>query len=171
MMKKYLFLVCFLGWAQCLSAQSMELAENVPLTLPSGISVVYNIRSSTQRDVGKKGEFSRHEVTVTVSNDGGCDWIRAFTGNERTTNASEFPIVRVDCVNATGFRMTSKGDDIEGQRFDAITVQRTTVNGKVQETRTPVHVGYALMRGQRIQKNYIFIVPLAEKPKVQVRPY
>jgi flagellar basal body rod protein FlgG len=170
-MKKFLFLCCCFAWAQTLPAQVLELVENVPQTLPSGISVTYTIRSSSQKDVGKKGEFSRHEVTVTVANDGGCDWIRVFTGNERTTNASEFPIVRVDCVNATGFRMTSKGDDIEGEQFNAIQVQRTTVNGQVQETRNPIHVGYALLRGRRIQKNYIYIVPLNEKPKVQVRAY
>jgi len=169
---KYFFLaISLFCCASASNAQSIELTENMPYALPSGISVMYNIKSSTQRDVGKKGEFSRHEVTVMVSNDGACDWIRVFNGNERTTNSSEYPVVRVDCVNATGMRMTSKGDDIEVEQFNAVQTQSTVVNGKTQQTRTNIHVGYALMRGQRIQKNYIYIVPLTEKPKVQVRPY
>lgn len=170
-MKKLIFSFLFMWIAQASFAQSIELVENVPYTLPSGITVMYNIRSSTQKDVGKKGEFSRHEVTVTATNDGACDWIRVFNGNERSTAASEFPILRVDCINATGFRMTSKGDDIEAQQFNAVQTQRTTVNGKVQETRTNIHVGYALLRNERVQRNYIYIVPLNEKPKVQVRAY
>lgn len=170
-MKHFFLSLLFIFCVQMSYAQSIDLVENVPQTFPSGITITYNIRSSTQRDVGKKGEFSRHEVTITLSNDGACDWIRVFNGNERSTNASEFPIVRVDCINATGFRMTSKGDDIEAQQFNAVQVQRTTVNGKVQETRNNVHVGYAFLRNERIQKNYIYIVPLNEKPKVQVRTY
>lgn len=170
-MKHFFFTLLFIFCVQMCYAQVIDLVENVPHTFPSGITIMYNIRSSTQRDVGKKGEFSRHEVTVTLSNDGACDWIRVFTGNERSTNASEFPVARVDCINATGFRMTSKGDDIEAQQFNAVQVQRTTVNGKVQETRNNIHVGYALLRNERIQKNYIYIVPLNEKPKIQVRVY
>ena len=170
-MKKIFFTVLFLYACVAAQGQNIELTENQPYVLPSGISVMYNIRSSSQKEVGKKGDFSRHEVTVTVTNDGGCDWIRVFNGNERSTSASEFPILRLDCVNATGYRLTSKGDDIEPEPFNAVQVQRTTVNGKTQETRTNVHVGYALMRGQRIQKNYIYIVPLNEKPKVQIRVY
>ncbi len=165
-----LALLCFCSLNHTF-AQSIELTENSPYTLPSGITVIYNIKSSSQKDVGKKGEFSRHEVTLTVSNDGGCDWIRVFNGNERSTNASEYPVVRIDCINATGMRMTSKGDDIEAEQFNAVQTQSTVVNGKTQQTRTNIHVGYALMRGQRIQKNYIYIVPLNEKPKVNVRPF
>jgi hypothetical protein len=169
---KHLFLILLAIFAvQAGKAQVIDLVENVPHTFPSGITVMYTIRNSTQREVGKKGEFSRHEVTFTTSNDGACDWIRVFTGNERSTAAREFPIVRIDCNNATGMRMTSKGDDIEPREFNAVQVQRTTVNGKVQETRTNVHVGYALMRNERIQRDYIYIVPLNEKPKVQVRAY
>jgi hypothetical protein len=174
---KSILSAAFLSFASiCLFAQNnsfnnltpMEMAENQPIVM-NGMSVVYIITSTGQKDVGKKGDFSRYEVQISVTNEGGCDWIRRFTGDEKSTAASEFPIGRIECTNATGYRLTSKFQEITPEPFYAYYKQNVVRDGKTVEEKKQVLAGYTFDRGKRRDYRQIFIVPLGEKPKIQCR--
>ena len=79
-------------------------------------------------------------------------------------------IVELDCVNATGAKLTSKKIQLK-MKTQLINASYTAYDksGKMVTNILPVIGSYYFDSGETITDNAIFIVPQGEKPEVNVR--
>ncbi|MND34689.1 hypothetical protein D3C80_253110 [compost metagenome] len=78
-------------------------------------------------------------------------------------------IVELNCINATGAKLTSKKLDVNMNEH-RIVVTYLTMNkeGKTVNSTMTITVGYYLDPGQTVQGEANFIVPKGETPQVNV---
>lgn len=131
----------------------------------------YIINNESTKAAGGK-DMGRYEITLYAKNTSNCLKLFLFERKNffASTSSAENDLARFDCVNATGQRLTSKGGTIEARAF--YTTAKVPIKGSDNKTVTQdikVQIGYALKPGETISKSLIFIVPLGEKPKMQVR--
>ncbi|WP_199138750.1 hypothetical protein [Pedobacter sp. ASV12] len=167
-MKKTVFILALLVTGFINASKAQQLKDGQTLDL-NGISVTFNIINKESIEV-KDQSFDRYKVVATVKNNSPKSFNVRLASASDLSAALKSKIVELNCLNATGARLTSKKLDV-GMKAHMITV---TYPGKdkdgkfVSQTMTVV-AGYYFDAGQTLQSDAIFIVPKGETPQVSVR--
>lgn len=157
----FLFL---LNFGCLLHAQKISDSETVDL---DGMKVTFNITNKESIEVGGK-PFDRYKVSASVKNTSDKSYnIRLSSFPQIVSNIN---IVELDCINATGAKLTSKKIQLK-MKAQIINVSYSAYDksGKFTTNIIPVTGSYYFDSGDTISDNAIFIVPQGEKPDVNVR--
>lgn len=166
MKNSFLSLVLFfiLGIGNHISAQKISDGQSIDL---NGMGVVFNILNKESIEVGGK-PFDRYKVSATVKNNSEKSYnIRLSAFPQIVSNIG---IVELDCMNATGAKLTSKKIQLKMKaQLINVTYSAYDKSGKFTTSTIPVTGSYYFDSGDSISDNAIFIVPQGEKPDVSVR--
>ena len=170
MNKRQLFLILFLlvinkSWAQ----QAYPVTDTQPLQM-NGLEIGYIIKSQEVKTVGDKGDFSRYAVKFYVTNT--TNWAKIIfyrDGPDILGNVSA-QLVRFNCLNATGARFTSNTAILNAEpcKVLALVDDRDGNANKIVQNKRWVQIGYWIKPGQTISADEIVIVPLNDRPHVEV---
>jgi hypothetical protein len=133
----------------------------------NGLAVTFNINNKESVTIGGKN-FDRYKVSATLVNNSGKSYnIRL---NSAPQIASNTELVELNCINATGAKLTAKKLklNLKPQNVN-VTYWAYTKDGKYQSFVIPIIAGYYLDLGESITDEAIFIVPQGETPDVSVR--
>lgn len=157
-----LSLVLFFG--AHISAQKISDGQTIEV---NGMSVTFNILNKESVEAGGK-PYDRYKVSATVKNssDKGFN-IRLSSYPQIVSNIG---LVELDCINATGAKLTSKKIELK-MKAQMINVSYSGYDksGKYTTNIIPITGSYYFDPGDAISDNAIFIVPQGEKPDVSVR--
>jgi len=158
------FILSFLNFASFLNAQKISDGESIDI---NGMKVSFNITNKESVEVGGK-PFDRYKVSATVQNTSEKSYnIRLTSYPQIVTNTG---IVELDCINATGAKLTSKKIQLKMKtQMINVTYSAYDKSGKMTTSILPVIGSYYFDSGDTINDNAIFIVPQGEKPDVTVR--
>lgn len=158
------FILSFLNFASFLNAQKISDGESIDI---NGMKVSFNITNKESIEVGGK-PFDRYKVSATVQNTSEKSYnIRLTSYPQIVTNTG---IVELDCINATGAKLTSKKIQLKMKtQMINVTYSAYDKSGKMTTSILPVIGSYYFDSGDTISDNAIFIVPQGEKPDVTVR--
>ncbi len=170
MNNKLLLLTLFLfvinkSWAQ----QTYPVTDSVPVMI-NGLQIGYRIKSEEVKAVSNKGNFSRYSVSFYVTNTVNEPLIIPYrTGRNQPGNTSDL-LVKFDILNATGARLTSKAALIHAMPYKTLTLvnEKDPQSNRMVQVKRLVQVGYWIQAGQTISADEIVIVPLNQRPNVQV---
>lgn len=168
----------FIGFLLLLSfavtAQRSETITDSTPYIKDGLEIGYRILTNSTKEVGDKGDFSRYEINCYVVNrtaDAKIIFYKesGFWGSSEPESALD-DVVKFECLNATGARLTSKNTTLEARPCftNALVEDKDCTTGKVTKNRRRVQIGYYIPAGVTITKKIIVIVPLNEKPDVRV---
>lgn len=159
-----LFVFSFMNFGNFIYAQKIADGETLDV---NGMKVGFNITNKESVQIGGKS-FDRYKVSASVKN------ISDKSYNIRLTSYPQIVldtgIVELDCVNATGAKLTSKKIQLK-MKTQMINVSYSSYDksGKSVTNILPVIGSYYFDSGDTISDNAIFIVPAGEKPDVNVR--
>jgi hypothetical protein len=162
-------LVLHIAFAQ----QSEPVTDSMPY-VKDGLQIGYKIVSSSTKEVGDKGDFSRDEINCYVINktaDAKIIFYKSSGFWGSTESESEMDdVVRFECFNATGARLTSKNAIVEARPCftEALVEEKDCTSGKTTKVRRRVQIGYFIPAGVTITKKVIVIVPLNQKPEIRI---
>lgn len=147
-----------------LNAQKISDGETVDL---NGLAVTFNLLNKESVSVGGKN-FDRYKVSATLVNNSPKSY------NMRMSNAPQLALntglVELNCINATGAKLTSKKLDLKLKTQNVnVTYWAYTKDGKYESSVIPIVAAYYLDSGDSVNDNAIFIVPAGEQPNVSVR--
>lgn len=165
-MKKSSFLNLFFVLLSLAPFYSQKITDGATVDV-NGLAVTFNILNKEAINVSGKS-FDRYKVSATVTNNSGKSI------NMRLANAPQIVmnigLVEVNCMNATGAKLTSKKIDLKPKPHNLnVTYWAYTKEGKYESSVIPVVAGYYLDPGDSVSDNAIFIVPQGEEPNVSVR--
>lgn len=159
-----LFLFC--GVVAAVKAQQIKDGETVTL---NGIAVSYTVVNKEKINI-KDQDFDRYKVLASVKNNSGQSFNIRLTNSLDLSGISNSKIVELDCINATGARLTSKKLQVSMKsHLINVTYATKDKDGKTISAVLPVTAGYYFDQGQVIENDAIFIVPAGETPQVTVR--
>ncbi|MCA6067685.1 hypothetical protein JI747_010885 [Chryseobacterium sp. RG1] len=159
----FLFFIA-IGLVTSLKAQKISDGQAVDL---NGMSVVFNILNKESIEVGGK-PFDRYKVSATVKNTSEKSYNIRLTSYPQIV--SNIGIVELDCINATGAKLTSKKIQLKMKaQIINVTYSAYDKSGKFTNSIIPVTGSYYFDSGDTISDDAIFIVPQGEKPDVSVR--
>ena len=149
-----------------LHAQSIKDGETVDL---NGVAVTFRVVN--KEDVNVKGQtFDRYKVVAAVKNNTGKSFNIRLTSYPDLSGISASKLVELNCVNATGARLTSKKFDVSMTTHNLkVTYYTRNNDGKQVSTEMTIPAGYYLDQGQSVENDAIFIVPKGEALQVSVR--
>ncbi|WP_143754177.1 hypothetical protein [Chryseobacterium sp. 52] len=151
-------MLLFSGGIMAVNAQQIKDGETIDI---NGIAVTYFVINKEKLKI-KNQDFDRYKVTASVKNNTGKAFnIRLNSSLDLDSNSK---IIEVNCINATGARLTSKRFQV-GMKAHTIDVTCFSSASTVMS----VTAGYYLEQGQVIENDAIFIVPAGETPQVIVR--
>lgn len=157
-------LLFLLSSGTLLHAQKISDGETIDV---NGMKVTFNITNKESIEVGKK-PFDRYKVSASVKNASDKSYnIRLSSFPQIVSNIN---IVELDCINATGAKLTSKKIQLK-MKAQIINVSYSAYDksGKLTTNIIPVTGSYYFDSGDTITDDAIFIVPQGEKPDVNVR--
>lgn len=158
-------IVVLLMFSTISKAQKISDGETVDL---NGLSVTFNILNKESVTVSGKN-YDRYKVSATLTNNSQKSY------NVRLTNAPQLitnntTLVELDCVNATGAKLTSKKLELKLKAHNVnVTYWANNKDGKNQSFIIPIIAGYYLDAGDTVNDNAIFIVPQGEALNVNAR--
>jgi len=158
------FVLTFLSFSNFCQAQKISDGESIDL---NGMKVSFNLTNKESIDVHGKA-FDRYKVSASVKNNSDKSYnIRLTSYPQIVTNIG---IVELDCINATGAKLTSKKIQLK-MKAQTINVSYSAYDksGKMTTSILPVIGSYYFDAGDTINDDAIFIVPQGEKPDVTVR--
>eukprot|EP01012_Entosiphon_sulcatum_P057141 TRINITY_DN80875_c0_g1_i1.p1 TRINITY_DN80875_c0_g1~~TRINITY_DN80875_c0_g1_i1.p1 ORF type:complete len:174 (-),score=19.19 TRINITY_DN80875_c0_g1_i1:149-670(-) len=159
-------LLSFLAIASISNAQQIKDGETVNV---NGIAVTYSVVNKEKLTV-KDQNFDRYKVLASVKNNSGKSFNIRLTNSLDLTGIANSKIVELDCINATGARLTSKKVQVSMKsHMINVTYPTKDKDGKAITLVLPVTAGYYFDQGQVIENDAIFIVPAGETPQVTVR--
>lgn len=133
----------------------------------NGMNVTFNILNKESVESGGK-QYDRYKVSATVKNTSDKAYnirLSAFPQIVSNTN-----LIELDCINATGARLTSKKIELKMKaQIINVTYSAYDKSGKFTTSTIPVTGSYYFDPGDTISDNAIFIVPQGEKPDVSIR--
>ena len=168
-MKKIFFaFVILLASAGMLQAQSSKMLEdNTPVTI-DGIELAFRIVDESTKASGKE-EFARYKIVISVTNTG-CPRFFKNEDSYGTFNSSGSInlIASFYFRNANGKRFTSKEGKLTAREW-WIPIKTTEKNaqGKDEVRLRSMMAGYMFKNGDHLESEFIVLVPLGEKPKVE----
>lgn len=159
-------LLPFLAIASASNAQQIKDGETVNV---DGIAVTYSVTNKEKLTI-KDQNFDRYKVLASVKNNTGKSFNIRLASSLDLTGISNSKIIELDCVNATGARLTSKKVQVSMKsHLINVTYPTKDKDGKAITAVLPVTAGYYFDQGQVIENDAIFIVPAGETPQVTVR--
>lgn len=163
---QFMLTVCLSCIAGLSQAQQIKDGETVDL---DGIAVTFNIVNKEPVDV--KGQaFDRYKVTASAQNNTGKGISIRLTTFPNPASIGGGKIVELNCINATGARLTSKKLEVSMATHQIkVTYLAKGTDGKLGNSEMTVPAGFFLDAGQKVQNDAIFIVPKGETPQVNVR--
>ncbi|WP_126651753.1 hypothetical protein [Chryseobacterium aureum] len=152
----------FLG--NLLNAQKISDGQTIDI---NGMAVTFNILNKETVDSDGKS-YDCYKVSASVKNTTDKTYnIRLSAFPQIVTNTG---LVELDCINATGARLTSKKIELKMKsQMINVTYSAYDKSGKFVTSTIPVTGSYYFDPGDTISDNAIFIVPQGEKPDVSVR--
>lgn len=164
--KIFAILLPFLVIASISNAQQIKDGETVDV---NGIAVTYTVVNKEKLTI-KDQNFDRYKVLASVKNNSGKSFNIRLSSSLDLTGISNSKIIELDCINATGARLTSKKVQVSMKsHMINVTYPTKDKDGKAITAVLPVIAGYYLDQGQVIENDAIFIVPAGETPQVTVR--
>lgn len=149
-----------------LYAQQIKDGETVDL---NGLAVTFRIVNKETVDV-KGQSFDRYKVVGSVKNTTEKSFnvrLKAYPDPASITGGR---IAELNCINATGAKLTSKKMDVNMAAHQInVTYLTRDKDGKLINSMITVPAGYFLDPGQTVENDAIFIVPKGETPQVSVR--
>lgn len=157
-------LVTTIFWGTSISAQKISDGQTLEV---NGMNVTFNILNKESIESGGK-QYDRYKVSATVKNTSDKAYnIRLSAFPQIVSNIN---LVELDCINATGARLTSKKIELKMKaQIINVTYSAYDKSGKFTTSTIPVTGSYYFDPGDSISDNAIFIVPQGEKPNVSVR--
>lgn len=159
-----LSLTAFTFLGNLLSAQKISDGQTIDI---NGIAVTFNILNKESVESGGKS-YDRYKVSASIKNTSDKTYnIRLSAFPQIVSNIG---LVELDCINATGARLTSKKIELKMKaQMINVTYSAYDKSGKFVSSTIPVTGSYYFDPGDTISDNAIFIVPQGEKPDVSVR--
>ena len=165
---KKIVLLMLLFQAHHMLAQTAVVSETEPVNF-NGLSMGFTIKSEEEKEVGNKGNFSRFSVKFFVTNTGQEAKIMLYKDGLNLLGNVSDQLAQFNCLNATGARFTSKSAIINAAPCNVMALVEDKDNtGKIVKNKRFVQIGYWIKAGQTFSTNAIIIVPLNEKPKMEV---
>jgi hypothetical protein len=166
-MKNLTFVLCLfttLFFGTAANAQKITDGQTIEI---NGMSVTFNILNKESIEAGGK-PYDRYKVSASVKNTSGTAFnIRLSSYPQIVSNIG---LVELDCINATGAKLTSKKIELKMKaQMINVTYSAYDKSGKFMSSTIPVTGSYYFDPGDSISDNAIFIVPQGEKPDVSVR--
>lgn len=153
--------ICF---GNSLNAQKITDGQTIDV---NGMSVTFNITNKESIEAGGK-PYDRYKVSATVKNT--SDKSYNFRLSSSPQIVSNIGIVELDCINATGAKLTSKKIELKMKaQMINVTYYAYDKSGKYTNSIIPVIGSYYFDQGDTISDNAIFIVPQGQAPDVTVR--
>jgi hypothetical protein len=151
-------------------AQPSYLVTDSAPTLVNGLQAGYIITGESEKEVGKKGNFSRYKIKFYITNTTNRPIMipPGQWGGQPAGNTAPL-LVRFACLNATGARLTSKECAISASPYSREEwVDSRDPHGNAIRIRKMLNLGYGIGSGATISttNNIIMIVPLDQRPKV-----
>lgn len=149
-----------------ITIQAQKISDGQTVDL-NGMAVTFNILNKESIESGGKS-YDRYKVSASVKNTTDKAYnIRLSAFPQIVTNTG---LVELDCINATGARLTSKKLELKMKaQMINVTYSAYDKSGKFVTSTIPVTGSYYFDPGDTISDNAIFIVPQGEKPDVSVR--
>ena len=149
-----------------ITIQAQKISDGQTVDL-NGMAVTFTILNKETVDSGGKS-YDRYKVSASVKNTTDKAYnIRLSAFPQIVTNTG---LVELDCINATGARLTSKKIELKMKaQMINVTYSAYDKSGKCVTSTIPVTGSYYFDPGDTISDNAIFIVPQGEKPDVSVR--
>ncbi|MBW8523723.1 hypothetical protein K0U91_00605 [Chryseobacterium chendengshani] len=165
-MKKIQLLTALIFLFTVSNFYSQKITDGATVDL-NGLAVTFNILNKESINVGGKS-FDRYKVSASATNNSGKSInIRLSNAPQIVTNIG---IVEINCINATGAKLTSKKIDLKPKAHNLnVTYWAYNKEGKYESSVIPVIAGYYLDPGDTVSDNAIFVVPQGETPDVSVR--
>lgn len=164
--KTLAFLLPFLATASIAHAQQIKDGETVNV---EGIAVTYSVVNKEKLTI-KDQNFDRYKVLASIKNNSGKSFNIRLASSLDLTGIANSKIIELDCVNATGARLTSKKVQVSMKsHMINVTYSTKDKDGKAITAVLPVVAGYYFDQGQVLENDAIFIVPAGEAPQVTVR--
>ena len=141
----------------------------IPITdsapaLVNGLRAGYIITGESEKEVGKKGNFSRYKLRFYITNTTGEIRVLREWANPNQSGAL---LVRFSCLNATGARLTSTACSLSASAFTGEEwVDSKDAHGKNIKIKKVINLGYGIRPGETISANTIMIVPLDQRPAI-----
>jgi len=172
-MKALLTAIGLLLFQNIYAQQNEAITDSMPYS-KDGLEIGYRILTNTTKEVGDKGDFSRFEINCFLMNKTEDPKIifyksSGFWGsNENESSVDD--VVKFECLNATGARLTSKTALLEARACftEAWVDEKDCTNGKTIRKKKSVQIGYFIPPGATISKKIIVIVPLNQKPDFRI---
>jgi len=160
----FLTLTAFTFLGNLLNAQKISDGQTIDI---NGMAVTFNILNKESVESGGKS-YDRYKVSASVKNTSDKAYnIRLSAFPQIVSNIG---LVELDCINATGARLTSKKIELKMKaQMINVTYSAYDKSGKFVSSTIPVTGSYYFDPGDTISDNAIFIVPQGEKPDVSVR--
>ncbi|WP_025145268.1 hypothetical protein [Pedobacter jeongneungensis] len=166
LIKTLAFLLPFLATVSVSSAQQIK--DGVTVNV-NGIAVTYSVTNKEKLTI-KDQDFDRYKVLASIKNNTGKSFNIRLASSLDLSGISNSKIIELDCVNATGARLTSKKVQVSMKsHLINVTYPTKDKDGKSITAILPVTAGYYFDEGQVIENDAIFIVPAGEVPQVTVR--
>ncbi|WP_406824105.1 hypothetical protein [Pedobacter sp. KACC 23697] len=166
LIKTLTFLLPFLAVISIANAQQIKDGETVNV---NGIAVTYSVTNKEKLTI-KDQDFDRYKVLASIKNNTGKSFNIRLASSLDLSGINSSKIIELDCVNATGARLTSKKVQVSMKsHLINVTYPTKDKDGKLTTAILPVTAGYYFDEGQVIENDAIFIVPAGEVPQVTVR--
>ncbi|PIF46731.1 hypothetical protein CLU96_3771 [Chryseobacterium sp. 52] len=149
-----------------INANAQKISDGQTIEV-NGMSVTFNILNKESVEAGGK-PYDRYKVSASVKNSSDKTYNIRLTSFPQIV--SNIGLVELDCMNATGAKLTSKKIELKMKaQMINVTYSAYDKSGKFTTSTIPVTGSYYFDPGDAINDNAIFIVPQGEKPDVSVR--
>lgn len=143
------------------------LTEGEPL-LVQGVELSYRLEDESTREAGKD-TFSRYRIRVVATNSSDCSRVYRLGSGSTTIYSPERAIARFVVRNANGKRLTAKEASIKaGEWWVTVKVEEKNSEGKTVYRNREMMAGYIFREGDTREASATVLVPLGEKPEVEV---
>ncbi|MBC7587359.1 MAG: RICIN domain-containing protein [Chitinophagaceae bacterium] len=163
----FLLLAC-MSYSHVFSQQHYAVTDSFPVT-QNGLTMGYTIKNEEEKEVGNKGNFSRYSIKFFITNTSGVAKIMLYKEGWNILGNASDQLVHFTCLNATGARFTPKSATLNAAPCNVIAlVDDKDTNGKIVRNKRFVQIGSWIKAGQTFSTNAVMIVPLNEKPKMEL---
>ena len=153
---------------QYINAQpSFAITDSTPATY-NGLVMGYRIKSAEEKEVKDKGNFSRYNVQCYITNTSEEAKIILYKQGFTLLSSESDNLVRFDCANATGARLTNKSITLQAAPCNVLAQveDKDCASNKTTQNKRFVQIGYWIKAGQTISMSSVMIVPLNEAPRM-----
>lgn len=167
-MNRSIVFILLLCTNKIFAQQSYVVTESAPVTV-NGLTMGFNIKSEEEKEVRNKGNFSRYAVKFYITNTTQESKILLYKEGFNPLGSISDQLAQFNCLNATGARLTSKSAILQAAPCNVMAlVDDKDANGKAVKNKRFVQIGYWIKAGQTFNTSAIMIVPLNEKPNMEV---